>query len=68
LPSHGFLFGSPPKLHGHDTVQLQLSATVAVMCQFSAARGGVVKARTRSAAGKSERMPHYKLKTQFCVF
>jgi len=25
--------GDPPKLHGHDTVQLQLSATVAVMCQ-----------------------------------
>jgi hypothetical protein len=24
--------GSPPKLHGHDTVQLQLSATVAVIC------------------------------------
>src|SRR5579862_7333344 len=42
LPSHGFLFGSPPKLQGHEIEQLQLSATVAVMCQFgSAARGAV---------------------------
>src|SRR5918993_4389246 len=33
LPSHGMREGSPPKLHGHDTVQLQLSATVAVSFQ-----------------------------------
>src|SRR5215472_6703459 len=49
LPSHGFRFGLPPKLHGHEIVQLQLSATVAVMCQFgSAARGGAVSERTTS--------------------
>src|SRR5262245_30956513 len=45
LPSHGFRFGLPPKLHGHEIVQLQLSATVAVTCQFgAAARGGAVMA------------------------
>src|SRR5215468_2600900 len=49
LPSHGLRFGLPPKLHGQETVQLQLSATVAVMCQFgSAARGGAVSVRTVS--------------------
>src|SRR5262245_48610311 len=47
LPSHGFRFGSPPKLHGQEIVQLQLSATVAVTCQLgSAARGGAVNAVT----------------------
>ncbi len=31
--------GSPPKLHGHDTVQLQLSATVAVSFHDRLPRG-----------------------------
>src|SRR5215831_5826254 len=45
LPSHGLRFGSPPKLQGHEIVQLQLSATVAVMCQSgAAARGGALRA------------------------
>src|SRR5476651_1949624 len=45
LPSHGLRFGSPPKLQGHEMVQLQLSATVATRCQSgSAARGGAVSA------------------------
>jgi hypothetical protein len=30
-------FGFPPKLHEQETAQLQLSATVAVMCQSGAA-------------------------------
>src|SRR3954471_21480819 len=57
LPSHGLRFGSPPKLQGQDTVQLQLSATVAVMCQLgSAARGGAVSpTRTSAAATKAGR-------------
>src|SRR6185295_2222658 len=51
LPSHGFRLGLPPKLHGHETVQLQLSATVAVTCQFgAAARGGAVSAAQTSTA------------------
>ena len=36
LPSHDIPEGLPPKLHGHETVQLQLSATVAVRCQLGA--------------------------------
>src|SRR5947209_18544007 len=57
LPSHGLRFGSPPKLHGHDTVQLQLSATVAVMCQVgAAARGAVKAARMMATAAKEIRM------------
>src|SRR5215831_2680931 len=58
LPSHGFRFGSPPKLHGHEIVQLQLSATVAVTCQLgSAARGGAVRAvTTRESATMGVRM------------
>src|SRR5947208_16024485 len=45
LPSHGFFVGSPPKLQGQEILQLQLSATVAVRCQFaSAARGGALSA------------------------
>ena len=40
LPSHGFTFGSPPKLQGHETLQLQLSATVAVICQLGVAARG----------------------------
>src|SRR5215213_7199326 len=45
LPSHGVRFGSPPKLQGHEMVQLQLSATVAVRCHLgAAARGGAVSA------------------------
>src|SRR6185436_16128673 len=47
LPSHGVRFGSPPKLHGQEMVQLQLSATVAVRCHAgAAARGGAVRARS----------------------
>jgi hypothetical protein len=37
LPSQGFFVGSPPKLQGQETVQLQLSATVAVTCQLGGA-------------------------------
>jgi hypothetical protein len=60
LPSHGLRFGSPPKLHGHEIVQLQLSATVAVRCQFgSAARGGAVRVnRPMEMPAKSLRMIH----------
>src|SRR5438046_4249003 len=48
LPSHGFFVGSPPKLQGHEILQLQLSATVAVRCQFaSAARGGTADNETK---------------------
>src|SRR2546423_5442046 len=50
LPSHGFFVGSPPKLHGHETVQLQLSATVAVTCQFGAAARGGTATATRHVA------------------
>src|SRR5262245_56997394 len=51
LPSHGLRFGLPPKLHGHEIVQLQLSATVAVTCQFgAAARGGAVRAAENNTA------------------
>src|SRR5262245_47518180 len=51
LPSHGLRFGLPPKLHGHEIVQLQLSATVAVTCQFgAAARGGAVMAVENNTA------------------
>src|SRR6185295_4670350 len=59
LPSHGLRFGLPPKLHGHEIVQLQLSATVAVTCQFgAAARGGAVMAvNSRTAAISTVRMP-----------
>src|SRR5579864_3812157 len=60
LPSQGLTLGSPPKLHGQAILQLQLSATVAEMCQFSAARGGVLRASMTSAAANSDRMPHYK--------
>src|SRR5262245_18588022 len=60
LPSHGLRFGLPPKLHGHEIVQLQLSATVAVTCQFgAAARGGTVSAAQISTAARIVvRMPH----------
>src|SRR3954470_3754919 len=59
LPSHGLRFGLPPKLHGHEIVQLQLSATVAVTCQFgAAARGGAEVAVTiRTTAISRLRMP-----------
>src|SRR5262245_49336263 len=50
LPSHGIRFGEPPKLQEQETVQLQLSATVAVMRHSgAAARGGTVNA-TRAMA------------------
>src|SRR6185503_16792107 len=50
LPSQGVRFGSPPKLHGQETVQLQLSATVAVRCQLgAAARGGALSATSAIA-------------------
>jgi hypothetical protein len=50
--------GSPPKLHGHEIVQLQLSATVAVMCQAGAAAcGGAIRATNRmDAATRQVRM------------
>jgi hypothetical protein len=52
--------GSPPKLHGHDTVQLQLSATVAVRCQFGAAARGGAERATRAIAvlANTVRMEH----------
>src|SRR5262245_45380596 len=61
LPSHGLRFGSPPKLHGQLTVQLQLSATVAVMCQFGAAAcGGAMSAvRTSADAATTVRMARH---------
>src|SRR3954470_13414041 len=57
LPSHGLRFGSPPKLQGHEMVQLQLSATVAIRCQFgSAARGGAVVTSAMIAAARLMRI------------
>ena len=46
------------KLQGQEIVQLQLSATVAVRCQFgSAARGGAVRvSRAMAVPAKSLRM------------
>jgi hypothetical protein len=48
----------PPKLQGHEIVQLQLSATVAVTCQFgAAARGGAeIAVTSRTAAISMLRM------------
>jgi len=46
FPSHGIRFGFPPKLQEQETAQLQLSATVAVMCQSGA---GVCGAAESSA-------------------
>src|SRR6185503_3672806 len=59
LPSQGMRFGSPPKLQGHEMVQLQLSATVAVRCQFGvAARGGTERATSAIAVlANTVRMP-----------
>ncbi len=61
LPSHDMPEGLPPKLHGHDTVQLQLSATVAVRCQFGAcAREGTTRtSRLRAVMKDRMRMLAY---------
>jgi hypothetical protein len=57
LPSHGMREGSPPKLQGHETVQLQLSATVAVSCQFvTCARDGTTIASSAIATASVNRM------------
>src|SRR5687767_4935904 len=57
LPSHGMRDGSPPKLHGQDTVQLQLSATVAVSCQFATcAREGTTSMSDAMATASVNRM------------
>src|SRR5262245_53729535 len=51
LPSHGIRLGSPPKLHGQATTQLQLSATVAESCHDGVcARDGTVRNTRDSAA------------------
>jgi hypothetical protein len=56
LPSQGMRDGSPPKLQGHDTVQLQLSATVADSCQLATwARDGTTstsESRTGMSAAR----------------
>jgi hypothetical protein len=57
LPSHGSRDGSPPKFHGHDTVQLQLSATVAVSCQLGdCARDGITNTSARTTIAETKRM------------
>src|SRR5262245_43628445 len=51
LPSHLSPSGSPPKLQRQAILQLQLSATVAVRCQFGAcARDGTTSERRMSEA------------------
>src|SRR4029077_9484413 len=51
LPSHGIRLGSPPKLHGQATTQLQLSAPVADSCHDGdCARDGTVRTTSKSAA------------------
>src|SRR6266576_78520 len=57
LPSQGLRFGSPPKLQGHEMVQLQLSATVATRCQLgSAARRGDTLGRLQKVRTDVERL------------
>src|SRR5689334_8168065 len=51
LPSQGMCDGSPPKLQGHDIVQLQLSATVAdIFHEGCRAPDGTASASTRIVA------------------
>ncbi len=59
FPSQGMRFGDPPKLQGHEIVQLQLSATVAESCQDGVcARMGTVRtSRTRVSRTPGTRMP-----------
>jgi hypothetical protein len=57
FPSHGMRDGSPPKLHGHDTVQLQLSATVALSCQLGdCAREGTTTANATTTITDTKRI------------
>ena len=55
FPSHGMRFGVPPKLQEQETAQLQLSATVAVICQSGAGACCEADLRQEGDAGRNHR-------------